>query len=294
MTLRLAAPLAALLLAAAPAKALVYQTTTQENADTGAGIALLNAEAKLTINLSNSTTVGCSGSLLAGGLYMITAAHCVTGDTGGLTATSISVDFANTGLTLTPASYIVDPAWTGNVNNGGDLAILSFASAITSITGYTLDTASSVPTASVVLTGYGDTGTGTAGYVGGTFGTLHYGSNDYLGTFSNLSSVYALGFASTGPQTTMIAPGDSGGGTLADINGTYELVGVHDFIACETNGCTPNSTFGQYGGDTSVYANASFIESVIDAPEPPSATLLALFLPLLTLAKRPRKSPRSS
>lgn len=278
---------AALLLAARPATALVYQSTTALNASLGAGIAALNAEAKLNITYNNGSSAGCSASLLSGGLYLLTAAHSATGDADNLTASSISITFANTGLTTTAASYVVDPVWNGSLTNGGDLAILSLASAITSITGYGLATAFSAVGDTVTLAGYGDTGVGSTGYVNNTFGTLHYGNNVYLGTYSNAPTVYILSFAATGPYATMLGPGDSGGASLVNIGGSYEIVGVHDFIACLTNGCTANSSFGQYGGDTSVYANATWIDSVIGVPEPASATLLGLALLALRARRRP-------
>jgi hypothetical protein len=281
----LAAAAILVLLAARPARAIVYQNASEETA--GAGQSFLNGEAKLTISLSDGTTDGCTGSLLAGGGYILTAAHCVTGSTDTAAATNISIDFANVGLNLTATSYIVDPVWNGSVDNGGDLALVKLSTPVTTISGYALDTASSAVGDTVTLAGYGDTGVGSTGYTAGTFGTLYYGTNRFIGTYSTVPSVYDYTFSQYGPAEAMIAPGDSGGAALIDLGGTWEIVGVNDFDACNTNGCTPDSTFGQTGGDTSVYADTAFLESVL-APEPASAAVFGIGMSFLAAVRRRR------
>lgn len=277
-------------LAARPAAAIVFQSVPAENAGLGAGQSFLDAEAKLVVTYGNSTQSGCSGSLLSGGAYILTAAHCVTGDNDTLAATTISIAFANTGLTLTSASYVVDPVWNGNLQNGGDLALISLAAPVTSITGYLLDAASSAIGATVTLAGYGLTGTGSTGATAGTFGTLYEGTNVYLGMYATTPSVYAYAFNQTGPDAVMIAPGDSGGGSLLNVNGTWEIVGVHDFTSCSTPGCTASSTFGNYGGDTSVYADAAFLNAVL-VPEPATAALLVAGIAAALVRRRPASKP---
>lgn len=284
-----------------PASAIVFQNTTAQTAGKGAGQSFLDPEAKLIITLSNNTSVGCSGSLLAGGQYVLTAAHCVTGDTATLSATGISLDFANTGLNLNATSYIVDPQWNGSVDNGGDLALIKLNTAVTSITGYTLDTSASALGSVVAIVGYGDTGVGTTGYNSSTFGTLYYGANQYDLTAGANNSLYIFDFDQYGTSTynetgggavgtneAMIAPGDSGGASLVDIGGVWEIVGVHDFISCITANCTPDSTFGQLGGDSSIYADAQWIDSIVSSvvPEPGSAPLVATGLIGLAIACR--------
>jgi len=264
------------------AHAIVFQNAAAQTAGLGAGQVFLDAEAALVISLSNSTKVGCSGSLLAGGAYVLTAAHCVTGDTGTLTANSISLNFANVGLQITATSYIVDPVWNGSVTNGGDLALIKLNAPVTSIAGYTLDTASSVVGDVIMLVGYGNTGVGSSGYVNGTFGTLYYGANQYAETYVQVPSVYAYVFEQYNPpgvgmDEAMIAPGDSGGASLLYTDGSWQIVGVHDFIACDQLGCTPNSSFGQLGGDTSVYADQTWLDKVL-APEPGSAPTMIVGL----------------
>lgn len=282
----------AAMVVAHPAFAIVFQNTTEQTAGLGSGNSILNAEAELIVTLNSGTQLGCSASLLAGGQYLLTAAHCVTGDADTNSAVNIAIDFANFGLSLTATNYIVDPTWNGTVDNGGDLALIQLSSAVTSITGYRLDTNNSAVGVTILLAGYGETGTGIAGAQAGSFGTLYYGTNRYLGVYSNVPSVYDYGFEPSGPDEAIIAPGDSGGASLTEINGSWEIVGVHDFVDCTTNGCTPDSTFGQYGGDTSVYANSGWLDYIL--PEPATAPLLASGLAGIALLTRSSRSRRRS
>lgn len=275
------------LLIAPPAFAIVFQNTTAQTAGLGSGDSFLNGEAKLLISLTDGNQYGCSGSLVGGGAYILTAAHCVTGDSGTYTATGISIDFANTGLTLSAINYLVDPIWNGSITNGGDLALIKLSTPVTSISSYMLDTTASATGDTVTLSGYGLTGVGATGYTPNTFGTLYVGQNIYLATYTDSPTVYAYGFNSFGPEAVMIAPGDSGGGTFIDVGGTWELVGVHDFITCTQVNCTPNSSFGQLGGDTSIYADSPWLDSIL-APEPASLPILCIGLAGVVFAARRR------
>jgi hypothetical protein len=292
-----------LLAAAHPAQAIVFQDAVAQAAGLGAGQAFLAPEARLIVTLSNNSQSGCSGSLLAGGQYVLTAAHCVTGDTNTLSATNILLTFAHTGLALTATNYLVDPVWNGSIASGGDLALIRLDTAVTTIAGYPIYAASSVVGSTVTLAGYGLTGVGSTGYVAGTFGTLYYGANQYDGVYGNAPSVYGFdldkngstafntfGGDAVGSDEVMIAPGDSGGGSLLDIDGIWWLVGVHDFISCLAPGCTANSSFGQIGGDTSLFANADWLYSVL--PEPPTAPLLLAGLLGLAAVARRRQDDR--
>src|SRR5208283_6194790 len=82
-----------------------------------------------------------------------------------------------------------------------------------------------------------------------------------------------------------IAPGDSGGPTFYD----GEIIGVHDIGICQgTSSCntppsvgaTLDSFFGEMYGDTSVAANATWIDQQ-EVPEPVTSGLLGLGLAVL-------------
>ena len=88
-------------LAATPAFALVYQDTDAQSAGLGAGHAFLDGEARLSVGLSSGGHDGCSGSLVGGGAFVLTAAHCFTDDSGRPIATSIDILFGNSNLDVT-------------------------------------------------------------------------------------------------------------------------------------------------------------------------------------------------
>ncbi len=123
---------------ARPASAIVFQDQTAQSAGLGAGQTFLNGEARLIISLSGGGDGGCSGSLLAGGAYVLTAAHCLTDSAGTKDATSVNLYFGNSGLDVTATNYFIDPMWNGTIAGGGDLALIKLGAPITSIAGYQL------------------------------------------------------------------------------------------------------------------------------------------------------------
>ena len=250
----------------------------------------------------------CSGSLLAGGGYVLTAGHCLAGNGAGTTG-SIFVSFAGGSISRTATQYYVDPGWNGDLSKGDDLAIIKLDTPITEVSGYQLYTQPVSSDTPVLIAGYGYTGEGATGYVQGALGTLHYGYNEYdapqdFYTFAGMSSSVFLYdfddgtdannlFGSTGVpdgEEAMIAPGNSGGGSFVYVNGTWELVATHDFIGCVSDApsCTPNSSFGQFGGDVSVAANIAWIESIdpAAAPEPGVFALLGVGFAGLALVRK--------
>jgi hypothetical protein len=197
-------------------------------------------------------------------------------------------------------TYYVDPGWTGDATQGGDLAVLRLnQSAPSFATRYSLFTG--IPTTSpILLAGYGSTGTGMTGGVAG-FGTLRQGQNRYddLGSAFGWSASLLMGDFDNGtatnnalgptdsdiPNEVDIARGDSGGPSFY----RGQLIGVHDLIVCfsvtSSSPCTVppsvstsnNSYFGQIFADTSVSAYASWIQSN-EVPEPASCSLVLLGL----------------
>lgn len=273
----------------------------------GAIATALQAEGMLILTRSDGS-FGCSGSLLAGGQYVLTAAHCVSGDQGTATTSSISISFQSGTVTTAATTYYVDPAWSGNLAAGNDLALIKLSSPITTLTGYSLYQ-SSAQGAQFLLAGYGLTGTGTAGATDNTFGSLHYGYNQYDSSGSIYSTqvssaVYLFDFddgqsgsshnlfgsTGLGADEALIARGDSGGGSFIDVDGIWELAGVHSFIG-STDG-TLNSSFDEYAGDISVAANAAWLDSYLAAPipEPQSYALLLAGLSALGLLARNKKA----
>ena len=296
--------LAALLLLAGPAQAIVSVSDAARTA--GLGVSFLDGVARLDIT-RNDGSFGCSGSLLAGGAYVLTAAHCVSGETGTATTSSVSVSLKGGTVTASLASYVTNPGWNGSLTAGNDLALIKLASPVTGVDGYALANASAQG-GTVVLAGYGYTGTGQTGSVSGTFGTLYYGSNEYDGDPSGFTATYlydfdggrfnTFGSTGLGNAEVLIAAGDSGGPGLVLVGGTYYLAGVHSFDSCSRRTCPVNSSFGEVGGDISVFDQAAWLQSVMSAsvtavPEPQTYALLLGGLLVVGAAARRAKGRKA-
>jgi hypothetical protein len=135
-----------------------------------------------TARLNYSATGGnfvCSGSLLPGGLYVLTAAHCADG------LLSMTIQFGlynNVALeTRTMVSYVQHPGWNtpqGGLDSGADMALIRMNAPVTNLNAYYLSTTNDVGK-EYIMTGYGTTsvgsGTGATGWADSAYG--HYGYN---------------------------------------------------------------------------------------------------------------------
>jgi hypothetical protein len=257
---------------------------------------------------------GCSGSLLSDGMSVLTAGHCVTSHFGVPVSGNVSVTFLGpAGLVTTSVmSVTVNPGWTGDATMGGDLAVLMLSAPAPGFAhGYSLFTGS-VNSDPAVLAGWGVTGTGITGNVGG-YGTLRAGLNEYLtnGTTFGWSSTLLIGqfYQAGNPSSNAlhvanpyssadevdIGHGDSGGPTF--FNGM--LAGVHDVIVCQDDpmnsslcamppsiNTSNDSFFGQMFGDTSVASNVSWIQAQIATPEPGTLLLCGAALAAAIIRRR--------
>jgi hypothetical protein len=125
-----------------------------------AGVAgLLDGVARLSFTTSGGGSYGCSGSLLAGGQYVLTAAHCAD----DFTSMKVQFGWFNGTATVTRnvavGDAILHPAWQGfnnSADNGSDIAILKLDAAVTTIQGYKLSTTNDVGKTHI-MAGYGTT-----------------------------------------------------------------------------------------------------------------------------------------
>jgi secreted trypsin-like serine protease len=290
-------------LAATPASALVYQDTDTQSAGLGAGHAFLDGEAALTVALSTGGHGGCSGSLVGGGAFVLTAAHCLTDDDGNRIATSIDILFGNSNLDVTATKYVLNSDWVGTISGGGDLALIKLDTPILSIPSYQLDTTSTAVGDVVTLAGYGNTGVGDTGEEAHTFGTtLQFGRNRYDFDYDDVPWVYEYDFdkfgddsfnvtdgPAVGSDEVDLGSGDSGGAALMLVDGAWEIVGVHEFTICAVDDCDPISAFGEKAGDTSVFAYRDWLNAKLaPVPEPATWALLGVGFIAVSLVSRRR------
>jgi hypothetical protein len=126
-----------------------------------------NGVGSVRINTANGNVYICTGSLLADGKTILTAAHCLT--PGGATnaTTSMSVNFfptgASTPTTLNIASWIANPLYSGHVIDENDVAVLRLATdAPSNISRYDLATTSAL-NSTFEFVGFGQKGSNGAG-----------------------------------------------------------------------------------------------------------------------------------
>lgn len=125
-----------------------------------------------------SGTYACSGSLMKGGQYVLTAAHCVDG------LTSMSVEFGYTnGVALQTRSVVeayAHPGWNGTLDTGADIALVKLDSVVTGLPEYALSTTNDIGK-DYIMTGYGTSGNGSAfgapNWDDSAYG--HYGYNTF-------------------------------------------------------------------------------------------------------------------
>jgi len=141
-------------------------------------------------------TFACSGSLMQGGQYVLTAAHCADG------LISMSVQFGYTNdvalETRQVTSAVVHPGWNGTLDTGADIALVKLDQAVTNLPTYKLSTTNDVGK-DHIITGYGTSGigssTGSPNWNDGNYG--HYGYN----TFDVTSKVFNDAWDGSGNNT---------------------------------------------------------------------------------------------
>ena len=148
------------------------------------GVAALDGVALLEFTASDGGTYACSGSLLQGGAYVLTAGHCADDFVGNMTVMfGYYNGVASVTRTVSQGNATLHPLWQGFDNSadaGTDLAILKLSAPVTNIQGYKLSTTNDVGK-TFLMAGYGTSGTATSStgpnWNDGNYG--HYGYNTF-------------------------------------------------------------------------------------------------------------------
>ncbi len=276
----------------------------------------------LIVNFSDGTSGICTGSLLADGFSILTAAHCLADGSGALDATSVqAVFFPNDGGSAVVASseaMFIHPSYTGSVFDDHDIAVVRLDSLIGSnVDRHQLYKDDAVGEVFEVV-GFGRRGQGDTGATVNS-GTRIRGFNQFDAMGSALLPFLGIGGANNvlmfdfdnglaendafgfwlginglglGIAESSTAPGDSGGPSFVDDRIAAVTSFGLTFTLTDDDGnvfstdVLPglNSSFGEFAGSTSVAYNASWIESVM-VPEP-STWMLMGFGALLLIARR--------
>lgn len=270
------------------------------------------------VNLSgvvfiSGSSYSCSGALISA-TQILTAAHCYDGSTTSVNfVTSVNGNGTDNFTTIdaTASSWILDPSYQPDI--GGDLAIINLPTAApASATVYSLYSGVYTSNSAITVAGFGYTGTGDTGEAGGlgerrvgdsayetTGGALGMASDLLIANFNNgVAANDSLG-GPTFANEVDIAHGDSGGPSFYD----GEIIGIHDIIGCMSRtsggGCSnppsvapinnssePDSYYGEYFGDTSVEADAAFINEYMATPEPATWLLFCSAISLIAIFRR--------
>ncbi|MBN8505767.1 MAG: trypsin-like serine protease [Burkholderiales bacterium] len=124
----------------------------------------------------------CSGTLLWGGQYVLTAAHCADGNTAPGFVMEISSgiygNVAATTQSIQAANVYVHPGWTGGLGTGADIAVIKLTTPILGTTGFKLSTTNDVGKTMLIM-GHGTTQLGNVASATNwnDYGWAHYGWN---------------------------------------------------------------------------------------------------------------------
>ena len=226
--------------------------------------------------LSYSNSAGnwaCSGSLLAGGEYVLTAAHCAD----DFTAMTVNFGWFNGTAAVTRTVAVgtasVHPGWAGvnvSLDAGTDIAILKLSAPVTGINGYNLSSTNDVGK-NFLMAGYGTTSVGSSNiptsWADGNYG--HYGYNTVdvdSQTFNATLDTYVAGWgydASFFQGLTYMSDYDHATGALAN-NTLARVAAVTGNVWASNSGLGTSEALiagGDSGGGDFVWSGSEWLLS---------------------------------
>ena len=254
---------------------------------------------KLSVLYNGNEYFSGSGSLLASGRHILTAAHVVDlyGD-DGIPEYDFRVEYQLPGghgikMDVPKEDIIVHPGWNGNLAAGNDLAILELSALAPSgshgADRYQIYRDNDEWGQIFTAAGYGNTGTGSAGWLSGTSETKRIGQNrwdidlsyfygfnpdnqlsfdfDRGWTWLDTGRYYGEANTGLGAAESNIAPGDSGGPAFL---GGNKIAGINSWgMSLFTDlDRTTNSSFGEISTMTRVSVFADWIDNITAGPQP--------------------------
>jgi secreted trypsin-like serine protease len=244
------------------------------------------AAGRMIFNTGSGNFFGGSATLIAPG-WVLTAAHVADNQP----ASAWRFDLGSSASRVSVAEVFIHPDWGGDdqIVNGSDFALMRLASPITSVTPASISRRPSpAPGTDIVHVGFGGTGTGTTGFTSSSPVVKRAATNvleatDFFTPFFHYCDFDNPANGGATPLEGQLAPGDSGGPIFANFGGSWEILGVHSFIADWNNdGILAN--YGDIMASNRIEPFISWIDGIIPAP----GTAIPLGLGVLIVARRRR------